>query len=178
MQKIHIGEEYYTVWGKEVEKGILMDFWHKFSNSSLAKATFYEYMPESFAEFLAFVQSKHQDVRFVGKINGNLVGMYWLNNRLGKAVMIHFCILKEAINQQLPMGNYVVSSLLQAKEDDKYVISALIGLTPKIYRHATDYIQKLGFEIVAVLPDSCYFQTKNKFVEGVVSMLTLKNLNQ
>ncbi len=174
--RIHFDKDYYTLWAKEVDQTILIDFWEKLNSTSIAKITFYEHLPQNFADFYDFINSSQVDVRFVGKFGHGLLAMYWLNNQLGKAVMIHFCVLKHAFIEQVAIGKYVVQSLLLAENNGEKIISTLFGLTPKAYGHAINFIQKLGFEIMGVLPKSCYFKTKNKYVDGIVSKITKENL--
>ncbi len=170
--KIHRGEKYYTVWAKEVDKNILMDFWTQLSASKMAKITFYEYLPKNAEEFVDWANSDSLDLRLVGNQNNQLIAMYWLNNLLGKMAMIHFCIQKNAVGEQIELGNYVTQSLLSAKDEkNEFIISGLMGHTPKSYRHALNFIQKIGFQITLTLPKSCYFQEKNKYVDGVISVL-------
>jgi len=103
----------------------------------------------------------------------NVLAMYWLNNPLGKALMIHFCYTREAFSEQYAIGEYVVRSLLFTKDEQgEFVISALMGLTPKVYRHALRFIEELGFSLLGILPKSCFFSHKRMYKDGVISVLT------
>ncbi len=81
--------------------------------------------------------------------------------------MIHFCFLRKAFGEQEAIGLHVVESLLHCKNGSgEYVLSALIGITPKPYRHALAFIRKLGFRIAAELPQACYFARKTVLTSG------------
>ncbi len=163
-------ESWQTVWAKNLSDEFLCAFWQKALAQKVAQATFYEYLPPTPEDFCSWVRG--QDLRFIQNYQGEAIAMYWLNNPLGKAVMIHFCFLKEAVAHREAVGRYVTKGLLEAKINGEYVVSALMGITPKKYRHALNYIKILGFELVAELPEACFFSQKKRYEGAVISILT------
>lgn len=167
---------YQTYWARRMDEAALKAFWEELTASNLERSIFYEYCPKSGDDFCLWTKSPSQDVRFVTDNSGKILGMYWLNNMLGKSVMIHFCFLREAFSLQEEIGKYVVKGLMEAKDaQGDYVISALMGLTPKVYRHVFPFIYDLGFKRIGILPKSCHFRDKNTYYDGVLTMLTREN---
>ena len=183
---------YDTLWAKNLDDEVLTKFWDQICAEGVARMTFYEYMPKDSEEFCSWAKGDAQDVRFIintenrsdvenhtgtNNSENKILAMYWLNNILGKAAMIHFCYIRAAFCEHIEIGEYVVRSLLLTKnEDDDFVVSALMGLTPKVYRHALGFVENLGFSILGVLPKSCLFSEKNSYKDGVISVLTRENI--
>lgn len=168
---------YQTLWAKNISEQTIHDFWKQFQEDKLNSILFYDGEIKDYSTFAAWLLAKDKDARFIASSQGEIKALYWLNNPLGKSVMIHFCFLKNAFCEQKEIGLYVVKSLLFCKDrQGEYVISALFGLTPKPYRHALAFIQKLGFAFVGELPEACYFARKNAFKTGIFSILTREQI--
>lgn len=164
---------YKTLWAKKMPSENIYAFWKQFQEDNLNPVLFYDGEMEDFSAFLTWLSAKDKDARFVADLNGEIKALYWLNNPLGKSVMIHFCFLRNAFCEQEEIGRYVVKSLLLCTDrNGEYVLSALYGLTPKPYRHALAFIQKLGFRLLGELPEACYFARKKAWKNGIVSILT------
>lgn len=170
---------YQTLWAKKQPFDVLYDFWKQFQEDKLNSVLFYDGEMADFASFRAWLLASDKDARFAADLDGKIKALYWLNNELGKSVMIHFCFLRHAFCEQEAIGLYVVKSLLFCQDNKgEYVLSALYGLTPKPYRHALHFIQKLGFRLVAELPGACYFARKNTYKSGIVSILTREQISK
>lgn len=168
---------YQTLRAKTVSKQVIYNFWKQFQEDKLNSILFYDGEMQDYSAFAAWLSAKDKDARFIASDQGEIKALYWLNNPLGKSVMIHFCFLKSAFCEQKEIGLYVVKSLLFCKDKQGgYVISALYGLTPKPYHHALSFIQKLGFSFVGELPEACYFARKNAFKTGIFSILTREQI--
>lgn len=179
---------YKTLRIKDMPEEQLKLFWKILQESNVGRMTFYEYMPSTTEEFCKWAREKNKDLRFI--VSHNYVieqtkfitsedvqkyfrAMYWLNNPLGKSIMIHFCFLKHAFAEQDAVGNYVVSGLLETKNPQgEFVLDALMGVTPCVYRHAIGYIKKLGFSILGRLPNACFFEEKQRYKDAYLSLLT------
>ncbi len=174
--------QYGTLWAKKIPKSAVYDFWLEFQKDKLNKILFYDGEMPDFEAFYAWLTAKDKDARFIvrggcaengGCAQGlDFLALYWLNNPLGKAVMIHFCFLRRAFCEQEEIGLYTVKSLLLCRQNGEYVVSALLGMTPKPYRHALAFIRKLGFRIAGEVPQACFFARQNKCKDAVFSMLT------
>lgn len=168
---------YTTLWAKKLPQERIYDFWKQFQEDRLNPILFYDGGIEDFPAFRTWLAAKDKDARFVADLDGEIKALYWLNNPLGKSVMIHFCFLRKAFCKQEEIGLYVVKSLLFCTDaKGEYVLSALFGLTPKPYRHALSFIQKLGFCLMGELPAACYFARKKAYKNGIVSILTKEKI--
>lgn len=168
---------YQTLWAKQQNFEVLYTFWKQFQEDKLNPVLFFDGEMADFASFRMWLTAKDKDARFVAGADGKIKALYWLNNPLCKSVMIHFCFLRDAFCEQEAVGLYVVKSLLFCKDTKgDYVLSALYGLTPKPYRHALAFIQKLGFRLAAELPEACFFARKNAYKSGIVSILTREQI--
>lgn len=168
---------YQTLWAKQQPFEVLYSFWKQFQEDKLNLVLFFDGEIADFAGFQTWILAKDKDARFVAGADGKIKALYWLNNQLGKSAMIHFCFLRQAFCEQEEIGRYVVKSLLLCRnERGEYVLSALYGLTPKPYRHALAFIQKLGFRLIAELPEACFFARKNACKNGIISILTREQI--
>lgn len=205
-------EEYTTLYARSVARDYIRCFGDMLVTDGLLHCVFYDNYPSTSDEFQTWSTANGQDLRFIENSRGDMCGMYWLNNCLGKTAMIHFCYLKNYFYDQENIGLYVVRGLLNARsikplsdnrmEDgdlkfdlekdradktsgngdmfgsagEEFVLSALFGLTPKIYRHVFPFLDKLGFRRQLVVPQSCYFAKRERYVDGVLSMLTRETM--
>lgn len=168
---------YQTLWAKKMPQEKIYGFWQQFQKDRLNPILFYDGEIEDFSAFYAWILAKNRDARFVAGLDGKIKALYWLNNPLGRSVMIHFCFLRSAFCEQEKIGLYVVKSLLFCTDiNGEYVLSALFGLTPKPYRHALSFIRKLGFRLTAELPDACYFARNKSWKNGIISILTREQI--
>lgn len=182
MKEAEKKRHYGTLWAKKIPKSAVYDFWQEFQKDKLNSILFFDGEMPDFEAFYAWLAAKDKDARFIvrgsAQCGGSLprkedfLALYWLNNPLGKAVMIHFCFLRRAFCEQEEIGRYVTESLLLCRHDGEYAVSALLGMTPKPYRHALAFIRKLGFRIVCEVPQACFFARRNKCTDAVFSMLT------
>lgn len=179
MQNKSSHTSYQTLRAKKQPFEVLYDFWKQFQEDKLNPILFFDGEMADFASFRAWLLAPDKDARFAAGADGKIKALYWLNNPLGKSVMIHFCFLRSAFCEQEAVGRYVVQSLLFCRDrTGEYVLSALYGLTPKPYRHALTFIQKLGFQLTAELPEACHFARKNTYKNGIVSMLTREQVQK
>lgn len=189
-------EAYVTLRAKQLPEAAVRRFWEEFQKDRLNAVLFFDGEISDFAAFCAWLVSPDKDARFVARKTADgtedLLALYWLNNPFGKSVMIHFCFLRRAFALCEEIGAYTVRGLLfcEKRKGDKerdaernagqktprqaetYVLSALVGITPKPYRHALAFIRRLGFRIAAELPEACYFARKNKYADAAVSIVT------
>lgn len=99
--------------------------------------------------------------------DGELCAASWVNGFMGKSAWIHFVVFEEYREHMVYIGKKVVARFFDTKQFD-----SLCGLTPSVYRHALNYIQKLGFSISGLKAKSaCYIERKNRYVDGVFSTL-------
>lgn len=180
--------KYQTIWVKDVPNRVLRIFWQELVESNVSRVTFYDAMIKDENEFCEWAKQNNKTLRFIvskdfkmqtlkeiTKVNLSMYfrAMYWLNNQVGKCYMIHFAYLKSAFYEQEDVGKYVVHGLLKTKNSQgEFVIDALLGLTPCVYRHALNFIKKLGFCFMGIVPNACFFEKKNSYKDGMMSLLT------
>ena len=121
----------------------------------------------------------------------------WLNNFSGRGAMIHFCVLNEGRERAEAIGRFVVRALLLARQNrpvprelltadgpeaahllaaaaaapGPYCLDALFGLTPAPFRHALDFVRRLGFQEKGRLPHALTIRRNNR-VRAVPGVLT------
>ena len=59
---------------------------------------------------------------------------------------------------------------------ERHGASAIVGITPVLFRHAWGLAQACGFRLLARLPGACWLARKNRFVDGVLVMCTPQTL--
>lgn len=122
---------------------------------------FYDGQITSEDEFIQFMQDDMNYV-YVAYEGANPLALVWVNNFLGRCGMIHFTMFYNSKGREECIGLYLLNFLLFSKCGDEFCFDALYGLTPRVYRHALRFIEKLGFRLVAEMPASVFFQKKGK----------------
>lgn len=95
---------------------------------------------------------------------------YFVNNFMGNAAMMHFCYLDAGINRKQAIGIEATNFLLWGGK-----ISALIGITPKPFRHAWKFALSVGFVKVGVIPGACRLATPggaSRLTDAVATLCT------
>ncbi|MFV0421695.1 hypothetical protein [Oleidesulfovibrio sp.] len=114
------------------------------------------------------------------------LAFFWLNAFSGRTAMIHFAVLNTGLRHAVPIGHHVCSFLLQCQEvvphtgrqhpaAPKAPLDALLGLTPTNNRRALQFIKRLGFRPLAILPSA--LAQPQGFQDGTLSMLTADRLS-
>lgn len=84
------------------------------------------------------------------------LALCWLNDFSGRAARIHFCVLPSGLPRAVEIGRTVVRFLLTAPSPAghpaPYLLDTLVGLTPAPYRHALEFVARLGFRRAAAIP--------------------------
>ena len=137
------------------------------------------------------------DVQLPQNIRGNApLAFCWLNGHSGKTAMIHFAVFKNALHKAREIGLFATRMLLFASPEKpasfefcagiqpapattkEYCLDTLLGLTPKPFRHALNFIELLGFKRLCTIPQSILLnnQGQKKICAGVLTQLTRKDL--
>lgn len=98
---------------------------------------------------------------------------FFVNNFIGHAALMHFVFLDAGQSRKREIGIDVCNFLLRNGE-----VSALIGITPKPFRHAWKYALSVGFVQKAVLPEACFlaYAEVPRLVDAVVTLCTRETL--
>lgn len=96
---------------------------------------------------------------------------YFVNDFIGRVGKMHFCFLDAGIEHKYAIGVEACNFLLRAGG-----ISALIGITPKPFRHAWQYALQVGFQKIGILPAACHLARlsgdKARHVDAVITLCT------
>ena len=101
----------------------------------------------------------------------NPLATYFVNGFTGRAAELHYCFLNAGLPHKQAIGIETTNFLLRSGG-----LSALIGITPKPFRHAWKFALEVGFRKVGILPSACYLKTSGRYVDAVVSLCTPETL--
>lgn len=128
-----------------------------------------------------FVQFMQDDTNYVYAAyeRGELLALVWLNNFMGRCAMIHFTMFYNSKGREQGIALYLLNFLLFSKDGADFCFEALFGLTPRVYRHALRFIEKLGFRLVTEMPSAVFFQKKERkcLKSAVFSIMKREYLN-
>lgn len=100
---------------------------------------------------------------------------YFVNDFIGLSCKMHFCFLDAGIEHKYAIGVETCNFLLRAGG-----IAALIGITPKPFRHAWQFALRVGFTKMGVLPAACRLArlpgNKSSYVDAIVTLCTPETL--
>lgn len=98
---------------------------------------------------------------------------YFVNNFVGHAAMMHFAYLDAGLSRRYAIGIDVCNFLLRNGG-----LSALIGITPRPFRHAWKFALEVGFVQKAILPQACRIVTDGhtRMVDAVATLCTPETL--
>lgn len=142
-------------------------------SEGLAKVLLYDQEP-TLAAWLVLTspQTAWFGLVFLGD-NPAPAGLWLFNGFSGKSAFVHFAIFRGYEAEAVRLCRYVARWALKSGK-----LTAILGLTPSVYRHALAVARATGFKEQCRVPDACYIRRCDRYVPGVVNMLTLKNLNE
>ena len=107
----------------------------------------------------------------VGMIDGEDAAVWWFNGFSGRSCFVHFSCFKATSRYIVPLGRYVFEWAMRG-----FDLRAVIGLTPACWRHALKVVLQVGFQEQFRVPQGCFIARRQKYTDGVVTMLTPKEL--
>lgn len=158
--------------GREnLSKADLSQLWRHLEEQRLVRVVFYDGFIASFRDFAdwAWRAGNHFAVIYRGdRPQAQPLAFFWLNGHSGQTAMMHFGFLAAGRPQALTIGRSALDWCFQGG------LRALYGLTPALYVGVLEYIQKLGFRLLGVLPGACpmYRRGRLDYRSGVVSLIT------
>ena len=135
-------------------------------NDGLADAVFYDTYPSEYWSSWEWLTEEARCWLFRAEVDGVPAGVCWLNNFVGRSSMIHFCVFSAFQRMALELGQAVLDHVWAQGEHD-----SVYGITPAPYRHALKFVGALGFERMGVIPNACHMIRRNRYVDGVVTIL-------
>ncbi|MFI3270928.1 MAG: hypothetical protein R3Y11_02340 [Pseudomonadota bacterium] len=167
-------------------KGYLAHIWQCMESEGLHRAVFYDGAVRC-AEDLANLLAPGRAWAYCFEVHGQVLALWWCNGHAGHMAQIHFCIFEAGRPHGHYMGMTAVRFIMKVGKcdvhgvplsNDSAPVSVLCGVTPAPYRHAIGYATKLGFQITAALPRSCYLSPNalggrkhGRYVDGVLTIL-------
>ncbi|WP_430735605.1 hypothetical protein [Halodesulfovibrio aestuarii] len=139
----------------------LETIWQTLCKEGKKEIVFYDGEINKKSDFIQFMQDDMNYV-YAAYEGGELLALVWLNNFLGRCGMIHFTMFYNSKGKEYDIASFLLNFLLFSKSEGEFCFDALYGLTPRVYRHALHFIEKLGFRLVTEMPSSVFFQKKKK----------------
>ena len=131
--------------------------WSTLCNDGLAPVVFHDGGVQSAADLRGLL-APHRAWCYLAQAAETPLALCWLDGFTGRAARIHFCVLRAGLPRAAEIGRMVVRFLLTAPAAPAsghlppYLLDTLVGLTPAPYRHALDFVARLGFRRAAVIP--------------------------
>ncbi|WP_290918327.1 GNAT family N-acetyltransferase [Halodesulfovibrio sp.] len=156
----------------------LANIWQSICEEGKKDIVFYDGEIATCDDFVQFMQDDTNYV-YVAYEGGELLALVWLNNFMGRCAMIHFTMFYNSKGREQDIATYLLNFLLFSRDRGDFCLEALFGLTPRVYRHALRFIEKLGFRLVTEMPSSVFFQKKEKkcLKSAVFSIMRREYLN-
>ena len=162
-------------------------FTHSGHMSDAAIAGLYDIMDsEGLADFVFYdgnINNRHEFLNFIKGYRcwlvrcehpeRGIVGLWWLNEFVGKSAMLHFCTFGGSLEEKKDVCVQAMRWLA-----DKKVLKSLYGLTPCVYRNVLPFMDTLGFERRGKLPGACKLFRHNRYVDGIISVLDLSKYDK
>ena len=151
-----------------LQESHLITLFNTLQAEGLVEILFYDGCVKTCEEFVNFAHLDEQYLYGVYSNEDAPLGLFWINNFLGRAAMFHFCFFCAGQPLRFEIGREVLKFMFETGN-----ISALYTITPTVYRHVFPYAESLGFEFITELPHCCIFmdgKTRNgkmmKFTPG------------
>jgi hypothetical protein len=160
--------EYQFKHNRDMTEDELIQLFVRCESEGLVEAVFYDGYVKTVNDWLALIDSQPTIVVKVERPDGELGGFWWLNGFVGKSAMLHFCWYGKDLEAKKEMTRQSVLWLAKKK-----VLKSMYGITPKHYRHVLKFIEELGWELRGPVQGACYFARKDKYVNGIISVIDL-----
>ena len=153
----------------------LSRIWDVLEDEGRTPWLFYDGLTASREDYITFMCDPQVYAYAVYDHDGEtLLATYFVNNFMGDAAMMHYCFFMAGQNRRYEIGIDTCNFLLRNSG-----ISALIGLTPKPFRHAWRYALRCGFRVLGVIPRVCKLEavgSNPRLVDGVLTLCTPQTL--
>lgn len=131
-------------------------------------AYFYNGLPTR-EEFISLCTQKERWVYAWYAMDGTPMMKVGITDFQGKVGMIHFCGFKAGDVHRFAIAKHCLDTVCCP-----HGLSALVGLTPKPFRHAWHFAEDVGFKKLAEVPGACTMNIKGKVMtkDGVLTLYT------
>ena len=153
----------------------LSQIWDTLEDEERVPWLFYDGLTANKEDYIRFMCDPQVYAYAVYDHNGETpLATYFVNNFVGDAAMMHYCFFMAGQDRRYEIGIDTCNFLLRNSG-----ISALIGLTPRPFRHAWRYALRCGFRVLGVIPRICKLEAvggKPRLVDGVLTLCTPQTL--
>jgi hypothetical protein len=131
----------------------MAEIWASLEKEGKAERLFYDGCVQSEADFIDYLTEPDIYAYAVYAPDWERpLAVYWLNNFLGHAALMHFAYLEAGLAERYTIGIDTCNFLLRGSGGQ---VSALIGITPKPFRHAWQFALAVGFVKLGIIPKAC-----------------------
>ena len=106
------------------------------------------------------------------RIDDEVAALVWVNGFSGKAAFMHFAFLPVAKPHLTAVTRKLCAWAFSGG------LSAIIGVTPAVYRHVFPVLRLCGFIEQMRVPGGSFIARRNRHVDAVVNMLTQERFEQ
>jgi hypothetical protein len=154
----------------------LAQLWSILEGEGKIPRLFYDGSIEGRADFILYLTDPeiYAYAVYDPKDNETPLACYWLNNFIGNAAQMHFAFTGAGLPERYAIGIEACNFLLRNGG-----ISALVGITPKPFRHAWRFALEVGFVTLGLLPEACPLATadgSSKLLDAVLTLCTPETL--
>ena len=148
--------------------------WHQLSTEGKDSWLFYDAGVRDSLDYIDFMTDPAVFAYLVCDHDGKTpLATYFVNNFIGNAGTMHFSFFDAGLSRSKAIGIDTCNFLLRNGG-----LSALIGITPKPFRHAWKFATSVGFVQKAILPQACYLKGvgQTRLVDAVITLCTTETL--
>lgn len=150
------------------------NLWTQLIKEEKDTALFYDGQVNCFPDYLEFMTAPDVFAYAVYFTDKTPAAVFFVNNFMGKSAMMHFAYFDAGLSCRHAIGIEATRFLLSGD------LHALIGLTPRPFRHAWKFATEVGFQVVdPALPQACLLKRPDgalRYVDGVLTVIKRDNL--
>jgi len=147
----------------------VMGLYEQMEMDGTSETVFYDGSVMGAHDFLRTM--KHGNTRlFVVSLEREVAGVIWLTDFEARRAAFHFCFFSNAWDSDLVfVGTECVSEILNMQNGSgEPIFDALTGIVPEFNKKAIAWCEKMGFEVLGILPSGCWVSRLQKSVPGTV----------
>lgn len=135
-----------------VSDSVLDELFHGMEDDSTLDRVFYEGHVQTTQQLKELLQNPTAIPVIIG-IGDRPVGFAWLNGQSGHTAFAHFCFLKRVWGREsLEAGNLLLKYWMSLSDEEGGIFDVLIGVIPKFNSVAIEFAQRVGFQMLGVIP--------------------------
>lgn len=135
-----------------------------------------DFAPEDFLEMF----KKRQNFLWVISVDGEISGVFWLNNFDGRSARIHQCLFRNAWGREksIRIGRQILKHCIHLMDAacERFLFDVITGVTPSNNRLAVRFAEACGMSIVGEIPNLIWLHSEQKSIPGVISYATRESV--